>query len=146
MWGGVGAATRLVEDDHGVCVCASSPFSPFSLTVALPPTLPPSVSMCVCARVGVSSVPSLGELQCLGVSGALKRRFGIGYMFTVTHDPASNTNEADLPAFVTSLFPSARLLSTPIAGKYKYSRVDDARADGDLYHCELGRHHRIMHT
>merc|ERR1711871_223160 len=61
-----------------------------------------------------------GEMQTLGVSTNLKHRFGAGYMFSLTVSQDAATSEQQIQDYVSSLFPSAKLLQEPIGGKFKY--------------------------
>jgi len=70
----------------------------------------------LCDRIGIMAV---GELQCIGTSADLKRRYGEGYALTVS---AINSPEsyAEVRQFVQNLFPSAKLLSEPLGGTSKF--------------------------
>merc|ERR1719331_584160 len=68
-----------------------------------------------------------GEVQCIGRTHELKRRFGRGYTLMIKvpeKDGQAGLDKVD--AFVKGLFPSASLLNVPIAGcsKYEVDRKD----------------------
>merc|ERR1711871_1019449 len=61
-----------------------------------------------------------GEIQCIGLSHELKRRFGAGYTLTIKTKDTSDTVAQTVFNEVKSMFPSARRLSAPIGGSSKF--------------------------
>ena len=77
----------------------------------------------LCDRVGIMAS---GELQCVDIASQLKYRFGAGYMFSMTLGRTEGVDEgkiAQIDAYVTGIFPSAKRLNNPIGGKFKYEVV-----------------------
>ena len=60
--------------------------------------------------------------RCLGKAAALKLRFGSGFTFTVSIRSSldNETEQRAMHEYVLSMFPSALLLSEPIAGTSQY--------------------------
>ncbi len=62
-----------------------------------------------------------GEIQCIGRTHELKRRFGRGYTLMIKIPESQGAaGLAQVDAFVKRLFPTAALLNEPIAGCSKY--------------------------
>lgn len=79
------------------------------------------------------SIMARGKVRCVGKAAELKLRFGAGYTFTMSVDVADDHDGSRLEAadqFVRQrLFPSANMLSAPIAGAMQY---EVANTDVDL--------------
>ena len=67
-----------------------------------------------------------GELQCIGRSWQLKRRFGKGYTLGVTTLDKTPDFAVKIEKYVMGLFPSACLIDDPIGGvsKFEIGRED----------------------
>ena len=65
---------------------------------------------------------ALFVFRCLGKAAALKLRFGSGFTFTVSIGSSldNETEQRAMHEYVLSMFPSALLLSEPIAGTSQY--------------------------
>jgi hypothetical protein len=62
-----------------------------------------------------------GEIQCIGYTHELKRRFGRGYTCMVKiSELAGEAGLEKVDALIKGMFPTANLLSEPIAGCSKY--------------------------
>lgn len=67
-------------------------------------------------------IMALGEIQCLGTSSELKRRFGQGYTFFLQTDP-KRTRCAIVMQYTESLFGGrdrVKLIRRPMGGSYKF--------------------------
>ncbi len=67
-----------------------------------------------------------GELQCIGRSWQLKRRFGKGYTATITTTDRTDMHAKKIEEYMIEHFPSAALIDDPIGGvsKFEISRED----------------------
>ena len=67
-----------------------------------------------------------GELQCIGRSWQLKRRFGKGYTATITTTDRTDAHAKKIEEYMVENFPSAALIDDPIGGvsKFEISRED----------------------
>lgn len=67
-----------------------------------------------------------GELQCIGRSWQLKRRFGKGYTLSITTKSKSKEHALTIEQFVKDMFPSSSLIDDPIGGvsKFEIGRED----------------------
>ena len=67
-----------------------------------------------------------GELQCVGRSWQLKRRFGKGYTATITTSDRTVAHAKKIEEYMVAKFPSAALIDDPIGGvsKFEISRED----------------------
>jgi len=70
----------------------------------------------LCDRIGIMAV---GELQCIGTSADLKRRFGEGYTLTVTAVNSADSY-SEILDFVNSQFKTAKLVNEPLGGTSKF--------------------------
>lgn len=61
-----------------------------------------------------------GEIQCIGFSHELKRRFGAGYTLMIKTNDTSDAVAQAVFDEVKSMFPSARRLAPPIGGSSKF--------------------------
>jgi ABC-type multidrug transport system ATPase subunit len=71
----------------------------------------------LCDRIAIMAS---GEMQCIGISPALKRRFGKGYTCQITTADKSADKYQEIDDFIHELFPTAKLLEEPIMGVSKY--------------------------
>merc|ERR1711871_123168 len=72
-----------------------------------------------------------GELQCIGRSWQLKRRFGKGYTLGITTRDKSSECASKIEEYVKGVFPSASLIDDPIGGvsKFEIGRDDVVLSD-----------------
>ena len=88
----------------------------------------------LCDRLAIMA---RGKLRCLGKAAELKLRFGSGFTFTVTINTSAmsggdiQARQQEMHQYVMSMFPSASLLSEPIAGtsQYEINRKDVILSD-----------------
>jgi len=71
----------------------------------------------LCDRIGIMAC---GELQCVGRSFELKKRFGKGYTLLLMASEDTEEKYKAIHEFVIGMFPTATLLDEPIAGMCKY--------------------------
>ena len=72
-----------------------------------------------------------GELQCIGRSWQLKKRFGKGYTLGITTRDKSSECASKIEEYVKGVFPSASLIDDPIGGvsKFEIGRDDVVLSD-----------------
>ena len=79
------------------------------------------------------SIISNGKLQCCGTPLFLKRRFGKGYLLTLTQDMTSNMgfNLLEISKFITSFIPSAELYED-INSELRFVLPSSCRSTGEF--------------